>query len=53
MLPSFSLPAANESDFDTIAVTTTARTTIAGPPVGPAQTYEVHALHGVAKGVDF
>ena len=53
LLPSFKLDAGGESAFETIAVKTTNHTTIAGPPIGPAQTYEPVALHGVAKSVDF
>jgi hypothetical protein len=53
LLPSFKLDAGGESAFATIAIKTTNQTTIAGPPVGPAQTYEAVALHGVAKSVDF
>ena len=53
LLPSFRLDADDESEFETLAIKTTSHTTIAGPPVGPAQTYEAIALHGVAKAVVF
>jgi hypothetical protein len=53
LLPSFRLPEDGESPFDTLAIKTTAQTTIAGPPEGPGKSYESVALHGVAKAVDF
>jgi hypothetical protein len=53
LLASFKLDAGGESAFETIAIKTTTHTTIAGPPIGPAQTYETVALHGVAKSIDF
>lgn len=53
LLPSFRLPKDNESEFDTLGIKTENLTTIAGPPVGPAQNYEAIALHGVAKAVFF
>lgn len=53
LLPAIKLDAGGEAPFDTLAIKTTTRTTIAGPPPGPAQTYEAVALHGVAKAVDF
>jgi hypothetical protein len=53
LLPSFKSDADGESAFETLAIKTTNHTTIAGPPVGPAQTYEAVALHGVARSVDF
>jgi hypothetical protein len=53
LLPSFRLDADLESEFETLAIRTTNHTTIAGPPTGPAQSYEAIALHGVAKSVDF
>jgi hypothetical protein len=53
LLPSFKLDADLESEFETLAIKTTNHTTIAGPPVGPAQTYEAIPLHGVAKAVAF
>ena len=53
LLPSFTLDADGESEFETLAIKTTNHTTIAGPPVGPAQSYEAIALHGVAKSVAF
>jgi hypothetical protein len=53
LLPSIRLGDDSESRFDTIAIKTTAHTTIAGPPAGAAESYEAVALHGVAKAVDF
>jgi hypothetical protein len=53
LLPSFRLPKDNESKFETLGITTTNHTTIAGPPEGPEQTYEAITLHGVAKSVLF
>jgi hypothetical protein len=53
LLPAFRLPAAGEASFDTLAIKTTHHTTIAGPPEGPAQSYEAVPLHGVAKAVAF
>ena len=53
LLPSFRLPADGDAEFDTLAITSTHPTTIAGPPEGPGQTYEAIELHGVAKAVDF
>ncbi|MEA2221867.1 MAG: hypothetical protein QOH83_243 [Solirubrobacteraceae bacterium] len=53
LLPSIILDADLESEFETLAIKTTNHTTIAGPPVGPEQTYEADALHGVATAVDF
>ncbi len=52
-LPSIRLPRSGDADFATLAIRTTRRTTIAGPPTGAAQSYEAIALHGVAKSVDF
>jgi len=53
LLPSFRMPEDGESPFDTLAIKTTAHTTIAGPPEGPGESYESVELHGVAKAVDF
>ena len=53
LLPSIRMPEDGDADFDTLAIKTTNHTTIAGPPTGPAQSYEAVALHGVAKSVDF
>jgi len=53
LLPSFRLDADRKSEFETLAIKTTNHTTIAGPPIGPEQTYEAVALHGVAKAVEF
>ena len=53
LLPSFRLDENGEAQFDTLAIKTTNHTTIAGPPVGPGQSYEAVALHGVARSVMF
>jgi hypothetical protein len=53
LLPSFNMPEEGDSEFDTIAIKTTNRTTIAGPPKGAAQSYEAVTMHGLAKSVDF
>ena len=53
LLPSFKLPDDGDAEFETLAIKATNHTTIAGPPTGPAQTYEALALHGVAKAVFF
>jgi len=53
LLPSIRMPEDGDADFDTLAIKTTNHTTIAGPPTGPAQSYEAVTLHGVAKSVDF
>jgi len=53
LLPSFRLGADLAAEFETLAVRTTTRTSIAGPPTGPGQSYEAIGLHGVAKSVAF
>ncbi len=53
LLPSIRLGNERESAFETVAIRTTNRTTIAGPPPGPGQTYETVALDGIAKAVLF
>jgi hypothetical protein len=53
VLPGVAIAFGEEHAFATIGVFTTTATTIAGPPPGPAQTYEVIALAGVAKLVAF
>jgi hypothetical protein len=53
LLPSFKLPVEKTSKFSTLGIKTENHTTIAGPPVGPAQSYEAVPLHGVAKAVEF
>jgi hypothetical protein len=53
LLPAFRLPAGGEASFDTLAIKSTHRMTIAGPPEGAQQTYEAIELHGVAKAVEF
>jgi hypothetical protein len=52
VVPDTRLDRGGEEQFDTIAIRTTNATTIAGPPP-VAQSYDVVALHGVAKLVDF
>jgi hypothetical protein len=52
VLPSFRSDDGEET-FCTFAVITTNRSSFAGPPIGPGQTYEVVALDGVARAVDF
>jgi hypothetical protein len=49
VVPSVLLSQGDTVEFDTIAVFTTTATTIAGPPAGAAQTYEVIELHGEAQ----
>lgn len=51
LLPSFKLPDDGDAGFETLAIKTINHTTIAGPPTGPAQSYEALAMHGVAKSV--
>jgi hypothetical protein len=53
VLPAIILPDSNRQAFRTIGITTTTRTTIAGPPPGAQQTYKAVALRGVAQSVDF
>ncbi len=53
LIPSLTLREDDEANFETLAIFTTNHTTIAGPPDGPAQTYEAIALDGVAKSVLF
>jgi hypothetical protein len=53
LLPDFRLGYGNESQFGTLGITTTNHTTIAGPPEGPGQTYEVVVLEGTARAVTF
>jgi hypothetical protein len=53
LIPSFRLPEAGETSFETLAIFTTNHTTIAGPPEGPAQSYEAKTLDGTAKSVLF
>ena len=52
LVPDIRLEGAEQS-FQTLGVITTTATTIAGPPSGAAQTYEVLQLDGVARSVDF
>ncbi len=51
LLASIKLPDAGDAQFETLAIKTTNHTTIAGPPDGPAQSYEAIALHGTASAV--
>ena len=51
LIPDIGIEPGGEVEFDTFGIFTTTATTIAGPPPGPAQAYEVIALHGVAKHV--
>lgn len=53
ILPDIAIAFGEEHEFQTIGIFTTTATTIAGPPPGAAQTYEVIALDGVAKLVAF
>ena len=53
LIPAIRLPEDRQAPFGTLAIRTTNHTTIAGPPEGPAQTYEALVLHGVAKAVFF
>lgn len=53
LLPDIRIAFGEELGFQTIGIFTTTATTIAGPPPGAAQTYEVIALEGVAKLVAF
>ena len=53
VLPDIAIAFGEEQAFPTIGIFTTTATTIAGPPPGAAQTYEVIALDGVAKLVSF
>jgi hypothetical protein len=53
LLPEIRIARGEELAFASAAVFTTTLTTIAGPPAGVVQTYEVLSLDGVAKLVDF
>jgi hypothetical protein len=53
LLPAIKLGSDREAKFQTVAIKTTNHTTIAGPPVGPEQTYETLELRGVAQSVAF
>jgi hypothetical protein len=53
LLPEIRIARGEELAFGSVAVFTTTLTTIAGPPAGVVQTYEVLTLEGVAKLVDF
>ena len=53
MLPEIRIVRGEDLAFSSVAVVTTRLTTIAGPPAGVVQKYEVVSLEGVAKLVDF
>jgi hypothetical protein len=53
LLPQITMARGDELAFSSLAIFTTTQTTIAGPPAGVAQSYEVLSLDGVAKLVDF
>jgi hypothetical protein len=53
LLPAIRLRDSKRQAFRTIAITTVAKTTIAGPPPGVEQTYKTVALRGSAQQVDF
>jgi hypothetical protein len=53
LIPDILVEPGGQAEFDTFGIFTTTATTIAGPPPGPAQTYEIIALHGVAQHVIF
>ena len=53
VLPDIRLSSGEEQSFHALGILTTNETTIAGPPAGAAQTYEVITLDGVAKLVEF
>ena len=53
LLPGITLSPGDEESFESAGIFTTSNTTIAGPPAGVAQTYEIIALDGVAKLVNF
>ena len=53
LLPGIRLPDSRKQAFRTIGITTVAKTTIAGPPVGVQQTYKTVALRGSARQVEF
>jgi hypothetical protein len=53
LLPAITLSPGGEESFETAGIFTTSKTTIAGPPTGVTQSYEIIALDGVAKLVSF
>jgi hypothetical protein len=53
LLPAIRLPESKRSAFRTFGITTIAKTTIAGPPIGAKQTYKTVALRGSAQLVTF
>lgn len=53
LVPEIRIARGEELAFGSVAVFTTTLTTIAGPPAGVVQTYEVLSLEGVARLVDF
>ena len=53
LLPAVRLPESKKQAIRAIGITTVARTTISGPPVGAQQTYKTVALRGSAQQVAF
>src|SRR5678815_1997274 len=53
LLPAIRLPESKRQAFRTFGITTVAKTTIAGPPVGAQQTHKTVALRGSARLVAF
>jgi len=53
LLPAIRLPESKRQAFRTFGLTTVAKTTIEGPPVGAQQTYTSVALRGSARLVAF
>ena len=53
LLPAIRLPDSKRQAFRTFGITTVAKTTIAGPPLGARQTYTTVALRGSAQFVTF
>jgi len=53
LLPDIRLSSGEEQSFATLGIFTANETTIAGPPAGAAQTYEVITLDGLGKLVEF
>lgn len=53
LIPRIGLEPGGQRHFATLAIFTTTTTTIAGPPLGVAQTHELILLDGLAKHVVF
>jgi hypothetical protein len=53
LVPSIRILPGEEHAFDTFGIFTTNKSTIAGPPPGAAQTYDLITLDGMAKLVAF